>query len=102
MKTKLIDKLNTVITRLINILEAVGKVINQTPTAEEQARIKTSPTQREPLWKKKKESPKTERNLVAKQVYGHKGSSYKGKGNINTDAATFNHPRKDVSQGRRH
>jgi hypothetical protein len=27
-------------------------------------------------------------------VYSHKGSGYKGKGNVNTDTKTFNKPRK--------
>ena len=37
-----------------------------------------------------------------KEVYGHKGSGYKGKGNVNTDAATFNHPRKEEPRGKVH
>lgn len=102
MKTILVNKLNTIIDRLITILEAVGKVINQTPSEEEQEQIKTGPSLNQPLWKKKSDSPQPERIRVAKEVYGHKGSSYKGKGKINTDAATFNHPRKDVSHGRNH
>jgi hypothetical protein len=37
-----------------------------------------------------------------KDVLGHKGSAYKGKGSINTDAAIFNHPRKEEPHGRQH
>lgn len=39
---------------------------------------------------------------MKKEVYGHKGSAYKGKGNVNTDTETFNHPRKEVPHGRQH
>ncbi len=37
-----------------------------------------------------------------KDVLGHKGSAYKGKGSINTDAAIFNRPRKEGPHGRQH
>ncbi len=38
---------------------------------------------------------------LKKDRLNYKGSSYKGKGSINTDAATFNRPRK-MPRGRRH
>jgi hypothetical protein len=37
-----------------------------------------------------------------KDVIGHKGSSYKGKGSINTDATIFNRLRKDRPYGKQH
>lgn len=37
-----------------------------------------------------------------KDVLGYKGSAYKGKGRINTDAAIFNRPRKEEPHGRQH
>lgn len=40
--------------------------------------------------------------LRKKGVLGHKGSGYKGKGSINTDATIFNRLRKEASHGRRH
>lgn len=95
--------LNNVITRMIKVLESVGRVINQNPTVKEAKNIKTSPTLQKPFWKKINASiPKALKQKPSKEVYNYKGSAYKGKGNINTDTATFNHPRKDVSQGRRH
>ena len=102
MKIQLVHRINNVLSRIISTLEAIGKIINETPTAQEKKDIKSSPIQNQPLWKKKNDSLKPKKIRVAKEVYGHKGSGYKGKGNINTDAATFNHPRKDVSHGRNH
>lgn len=88
---------------LIFFLDAVGRVLNQNPTEEESKRVTHSPKMREPFWKKFYEAhPKLVKQKAPKKVYSYKGSGYMGKGNINTDAATFNAPRKGVSQGRRH
>ena len=37
-----------------------------------------------------------------KERLNYKGSGYKGKGGVNTDATIFNRPRKAVPRGRRH
>lgn len=95
--------LDNILTRMLNVLEGVGKFINELPTEEETKKMSTSPKLRRPLWKKTKTStPKVLKQKPSKEINTFKGSGYNGKGKINTDAATFNHPRKSVSQGRRH
>lgn len=99
MKIFFIDR---ILTKLINGLESFGKFVNQNPTIEEAKRITTSPLFKQPFWKKLHTSiPKALKQRIHKDVYAHTGSGYKGKGNINTDSATFNQPRKSGSAGRR-
>jgi hypothetical protein len=45
---------------------------------------------------------KTQRKKKHKEIYNDTRLAYKGKGKINTDTTTFNHPRKDVFSGRQH
>jgi hypothetical protein len=86
MKITILDNVRT---RFINILSSIGNYLS-----------------REVTEKRQKYFPQLHTKFVKqhppKQIYGHKGSGYKGKGSINTDAATFNQPRKDVGAGRSH
>lgn len=93
---KLINNLKSVLTK---ILTKVGEFINQTPTEEESKKIKKPNFSENPLDKNDR-FPKHEKMKGIKQVYSHKGSSYKGKGKINTDSATYNRARKDIPVGR--
>lgn len=82
----------------------LGSLINQTPTEEENRKVRP---------KKNVNPPRTfpkpsllelakKKILKPKEVYAHKGSGYKGKGQINRDTATFNKPRKGLFPGRSH
>lgn len=90
MKFKILDN---VIRKMINVLESIGKTINQNFTEEETKKIQKVHSSKQTPWEKKINEPIPE---------GPQGKSSKAKGNANTDAVTFNHPRKSVSQGRRH
>jgi hypothetical protein len=80
MKITILDNVRT---RFIKILSSIGNYLS-----------------REAMEKRQKYFPQL---LHSKSVKQHPPKqSHKGKGNINTDAATFNHPRKDVGAGRRH
>lgn len=86
MKITIIDNVRT---RFIKILSSIGTYLSQEVTEKGQRYFPQLRT-------------KFVKQHHPKEAYGHKGSGYKGKGSINTDAATFNQPRKDVGAGRRH
>jgi hypothetical protein len=79
----------------------LGNVINQNPTKEENLKAKKRSNNGPSFIKGKKKIP-VEKNQKIKEVYSHKGSGYKGKGNVNTDTAVFNKPRKDIPSGKKH
>lgn len=75
----------------LKALNRLGNFINKNPELEGNVQ-KQGPVKD----KVSRVQPKKAKKPIQKDVYGHKGSGYKGKGNVNTDAAIFNHPRKDV------
>ncbi len=90
--------------RLENVASFIGEQINQTPTREENR--KASSTNRNTgnffLDMKKSRLEAKKEKIKPKEIYSHKGSGYKGKGQINRDSATFNQPRKGLFPGRNH
>jgi len=66
-----------------NVFQRIGNTINESPEAKKRS-ISAPQT---PPWQKKKKGYKPQSQHL---THGHKA-----KGNINTDAATFNHPRRD-------
>ena len=87
--------------KLERAVAKIGDIINVTPTIEENRKAR-SPKMMfnyppNSFFKKSKKE-----KVKVHEVYEHKGSGYKGKGNINRDAATFNQPRKGLFPGRNH
>lgn len=68
----------------------LGSIINQSPAKKEN--VKTTSTSQ--VTKNENIHAKKENEPMPKDTYGYKGSGYKGKGNVNTDARVFNHPRR--------
>ena len=89
--------------KIEGVLVKIGDFINQTPTVEEnkKAYVSKSGNSFRFNFKMPTLDPKREK-VKSKEIYSHKGSGYKGKGNINRDAATFNQPRKGLFPGRKH
>jgi len=82
----------------------LGSMINQNPSEEENRKVKAK-RQGDRSWIFRKPSvlELAKRKISRpKEVYAHKGSGYKGKGQINRDTATFNKPRKGLFPGRSH
>lgn len=86
LKLNFFDK---ALSKLIGLLESVGKILNQTPTKEENESIRQSPLMRAKLWEKNesKKSPVRKPSV--------KNASSRRKGKRDTATETFNHPRKD-------
>lgn len=93
MKANVLDNVRS---RFLRALGAIGRFLNQLPERE----FKSKAKQERPV-SVKKNIPKTRKGSF-KEVYAHKGSGYKGKGNVNTDTTTFNRLRKDEPHGRYH
>lgn len=98
MKSTVLDNIRS---KFLVVLQSLGNFLNKLPEQKtgpktKSERIDTSKN------KNKKFFTKNEKKGIPKEVYGYKGSGYKGKGNVNTDTATFNHPRKDEPRGRLH
>ena len=88
-------------TALTSFLGHMGQFLNQTPTEEELKKVHKNNLVNNPL-EKEERFPKREKLKRHKEVYEHTGSSYKSKGKINTDSATYNRARKDIPVGREH
>ena len=91
---KILDMKNTFFTVLRNLSE----LINQTPDKGQKVHTpESSLLQKPPFWARFKSNRpvKDPQRGKQKEVYGPKGSGYKGKGSVNTSATIFNHPRKD-------
>lgn len=80
---------------------SLGKVLNQNPSKEENLKAKKRAQKIFLNMNDKKKIP-VEKNQKIRDIYSHKGSGYKGKGNINTDSSVFNKPRKDIPTGKQH
>jgi hypothetical protein len=81
------------------IAHKIGAVLNQNLTDKEKGKIKAANYfQLNP--KKIFAQPKKKKIKIQKEIYQHKGSGFKGKGGVNTDAALFNRARKDIPRGR--
>jgi len=87
MKLSVLDNVKSI---FFTVLESIENLLKQNSTKKEIGKVFTST------------NPKPKKERPPKDVYSYKGSANKAKGSVNTDAATFNHPRKDVPQGRSH
>jgi hypothetical protein len=95
---KLIKNIKTTFSAFLG---RIGQFLNQTPTVEELKKVQKPNLADNPL-EKEERFPKREKFKRHKEVYEHTGSSYKGKGKVNTDSATYNRARKDIPVGREH
>lgn len=89
MAIKVLDKVRS---RFLSLLNGIGTFLNATPAKADGQKMNF------PFSMIKRGNQKTRK----KEVYGHKGSGYKGKGNVNTDAATFNRLRREEHRGKQH
>lgn len=89
--------LENIRSRFLTALQSIENFLDKEP--EQKKPVKKSDTKVETP---KRVYSKKHNQGNQKEVYGHKGSGYKGKGKVNTDAATFNHRRKDEPHGRVH
>ncbi|MCM2351524.1 MAG: hypothetical protein NDI69_15990 [Bacteriovoracaceae bacterium] len=97
MKSTVLDNIRS---KFLVVLQSVGNFLNRLPENKTWPRAKSERV--DTPNRNKKFFTKNEKKGIPKEVYGYKGSGYKGKGNVNTDTATFNHPRKDEPRGRLH
>ena len=84
---------------ITHVMDKLGKFLNQTPSEEELKKVIKINTAENPLDRELR-FPKRSKFKKPKSTFEHKGSSYKGKGKINNDSATFNRARKDIPVGR--
>lgn len=95
MKANILENIRA---RFLTALQSIDNFLNKEPEQKKpvgKLDTKTETPHKQVYSKNQKQGNK-------KEIYGHKGSGYKGKGNVNTDAATFNHPRKEEPHGKVH
>jgi hypothetical protein len=92
----------SVMTPMEKILKAIGEKINLVPKEEETEKARRRMKQTSVYERNKNgESPKIKKP-IKKEIYSFKGSGHNGKGKVNRETKTFNHPRKGLPQGRSH
>lgn len=83
--------------KFLSALNSLSNWLSKSPEKKTSSTRQNQPSQR------KKTTNAVYKNLkddkISSKNYSHKGSSYKGKGNVNTDAAVFNKLRKDEPRG---
>lgn len=94
MALKVLDMVRS---KFLSLLNGIGTLLNAAP-AEKDAKKGRGRKVTFPFNTLKRGNQKNRK----KEIYSHKGSGYKGKGNVNTDAATFNRLRKEEHRGKQH
>ncbi len=92
----------TIMTPMEKILKTIGEKINLVPKKEETDKARQRMKKISHYGRNKGgENPKMKKT-IKKEIYSFKGSGHNGKGKVNKETKTFNHPRKGLPQGRSH
>jgi hypothetical protein len=92
----------TIMTPIEKILKTIAEKINLVPKKEETEKARQRMKQISDYGRNEGRVNNKIKKPLKKEIYSFKGSGHNGKGKVNREAKTFNHPRKGLPQGRSH